>query len=105
MRAYAQRLHACGLTGPDSRHQPSHTGPKWPFVSRRTMASTSEQRDYRPFIPECVKRGIGKTKAYELANAGLLETFPIGTRRFVYIDSLLTLPQRLKEAADVAERG
>jgi len=69
------------------------------------MASTDEQRDFRPFIPECTKRGLGKTKSYELANAGWLETFQIGTRRFVYIDSLLSLPQRLKEAANEAERG
>lgn len=63
------------------------------------MAATSEQRDYRPFIPECSKRGIGKTKAYELAKAGLLETFPIGTKRYVYLDSLLTLPHRLAVSA------
>jgi len=61
------------------------------------MTSTSEQRDFRPFIPECTKRGIGKTKAYELANAGLLETFAIGTKRYVYLDSLLSLPERLAQ--------
>jgi len=58
---------------------------------------TSEMRDFRPFIPECTKRGIGKTKAYALANAGLLETFAIGTKRFIYLDSLLSLPQRIGE--------
>ncbi len=56
-------------------------------------------REYRPFIPECEKRGIRKTKAYELANAGLLEVFNIGTRKFIFLDSLLSLPQRLQEAA------
>lgn len=60
---------------------------------------TSEQREFRPFIPECRKRGIGKTKAYELANAGLLEVFNIGTRKFIYLDSLLSLPRRLQEVA------
>jgi len=60
---------------------------------------TSEQREFRPFIPECRKRGIQKTKAYELANAGLLEVFNIGTRKFIFLDSLLSLPQRLREAA------
>ncbi len=69
------------------------------------MACTNEQREFRPFIPECEKRGIRKTKAYELANAGLLEVFSIGTRRFIYVDSLLSLPQRLKEAANDAERS
>lgn len=63
------------------------------------MQSTNEQRDFRPFIPECAKRGIGKTKAYELADAGLLETFTIGTKRYVYLDSLLTLPQRIAAQA------
>lgn len=62
--------------------------------------SLNEQRDFRPFIPECTKRGIGKTKAYELANAGLLETFPIGSKRYVYLDSLLSLPARLAAAND-----
>ena len=59
------------------------------------MASTNEHRDFRPFIPECTKRGIGKTKAYELANAGLIDTFLIGTKRYCYLDSLATLPERL----------
>ena len=57
-----------------------------------------EQRDFRPFIRECNKRGIGKTKAYELAKAGLLETATIGTRRVVFMDSLLSLPSRLAKA-------
>lgn len=56
-------------------------------------------RDYAPFVPECAKRGIGKTKAYELAGDGLLETFTIGAKRFVYLDSLLTLPQRIGDKA------
>jgi len=56
---------------------------------------TRGQRDFRPFIPECAKVGIGRSKAYELANAGLLETVSIGRRRFVYLDSLYTLPGRL----------
>ncbi len=59
------------------------------------MESDAKQRDFRPFIPECAKRGVHKTKAYELANAGLLETFTIGTKRYVFLDSLLTLPARL----------
>ena len=59
------------------------------------MASPNADRDYRPFIPECTKRGIGKTKAYELADAGLLETFLIGTKRYIYLDSIGTLPERL----------
>lgn len=55
-------------------------------------------REFGPFIPECTKRGIGKTRAYELAHAGLLETVTIGSKRYVYLDSLLTLPQRLAAA-------
>jgi hypothetical protein len=68
------------------------------------VASTSEHRDYRPFIPECNKFGIGKTKAYELADAGLLETFLIGTKRYIYIDRLATLPERLAKAEPVRVR-
>lgn len=56
---------------------------------------TGTQRDFRPFIPECAKFGIARTKAYELADAGLLETFSIGKKRFVFLDSLYSLPGRI----------
>ena len=56
---------------------------------------TRGHRDFRPFIPECAKVGIGRSKAYQLANAGLLETVRIGKCRYIYLDSLYTLPQRL----------
>jgi hypothetical protein len=51
--------------------------------------------DFRPFIPECERRGISKSVAYELKSAGLLETFSIGRSRYVLLQSLDTLPQRL----------
>lgn len=56
---------------------------------------THGQREFRPFIPECAKVGIGRSKAYELADEGLLETVLIGRRRFVYLDSLYSLPERV----------
>ena len=34
-------------------------------------------------VPECKKRGIGRTAAFELAAKGILETFTIGTGRYV----------------------
>ena len=54
-------------------------------------------REYGAFIPECEKRGISESRAYELMQAGLLETFTIARKRFVYLDSLLTLPKRAAE--------
>src|SRR3546814_17330623 len=70
-----------------------------PCGQSRTMQSTNEQRDFRPFIPECAKRGIGKTKAYALADAGLLETFTIGHKRYDHLDSLLSLHPRIAAKA------
>jgi hypothetical protein len=52
-------------------------------------------REFGLFIPECTKRGIGKTVAYELLKGGHLETFTLGVRRYIYLDSLLSLPQRV----------
>lgn len=60
------------------------------------MTNTSEAREFRPFIPEVTKYGIGRTTAYELADKGLIETFLIGRRRYVYLDSLTALPDRIK---------
>ena len=64
---------------------------------------TGGQREFRPFVSECAKVGIGRSKAYELANSGLLDTTLIGRKRFVYLDSLLSLPNRL--AAQQAKAG
>ncbi|WP_374607259.1 hypothetical protein [Thermomonas sp.] len=58
--------------------------------------NASELRDFGPFVQECAKRGIKKTRAYALASSGLLETDYVGKTRIVYLDSLLSLPQRLK---------
>lgn len=51
--------------------------------------------DFRPFVEEAARRGIGRTKAYELVNAGLLETFLIGSKRYVFLESFDALPERL----------
>lgn len=53
--------------------------------------------EYGEFVPTCREYGIQRTVAYQLANAGLIQTFHIGTKRFVYRDSLRTLPDRLAQ--------
>lgn len=50
---------------------------------------------YRPLVEACTEHGISRTVAFELARAGKLDTFTIGTRRYVYLESLRTLPERL----------
>lgn len=52
-------------------------------------------RTYGPLIAECAKRGISRTVAFELVRKGILETGCIGRRRYVYLDSLDTLLERL----------
>lgn len=51
---------------------------------------------FAPLVPACAAFGIGRTKAFELAQAGVIETFLIGTRRYVVLESLRTLPHRLE---------
>ena len=53
---------------------------------------------YGPLIPTCAAYGIKRTRAYEYAANGLLETFLISGRRFVRIESLETLPERIAAA-------
>lgn len=63
------------------------------------MQSTNTERrpPYGPFVPTCERYGIGRSKSFQFVQEGLLDTFLIGRRRFVYFDSLDTLPQRLAE--------
>lgn len=58
-----------------------------------------ESPAYRPLIEACREHGISRTVAYELVNTGDLKTFKIGARRYVYLDSLRTLPDRLQAKA------
>lgn len=64
--------------------------------------STHEHREFGPFLSECGRRGIGRTKAYQLVKEGLLDSFTIGTKRYIYLDSLLSLPSRLAAASEAS---
>ncbi|CBA16348.1 hypothetical protein XACN24_09005 [Xanthomonas albilineans] len=52
---------------------------------------------FGPLVETCAAWGISRTVAFELARNGKLETFSIGRRRYVYLDSLRTLPERLAD--------
>ena len=55
------------------------------------------QPSYAPLVFACRAHGIGRTSAFELAKRGLLATHKIGSRTFVDLESLRTLPERLAE--------
>jgi hypothetical protein len=57
----------------------------------------TDRRAYGPLVQEANARGIGRTVAFQLARDGIIETFNIGRRRFVILESLDSLPQRLAE--------
>jgi len=50
---------------------------------------------YRPLVTACAEHGIPRSTAFELVRLGKLQTFTIGTRRYVWLESLRTLPERL----------
>jgi hypothetical protein len=50
--------------------------------------------NYIPLIDGLRDFGISRTRGFELVKAGLLDTFTIGRRRYVLLDSLRTLPER-----------
>ncbi len=54
---------------------------------------------YRPLVTACREYGIGRSTAFKLAASGKLATFRIGVKRYVYLDSLRTLPERLAGSA------
>lgn len=58
---------------------------------------------YAPLVPACKAHGIGRSQAFELTASGLLSTFLIGNRRFVYLASLESLPQRLSALQDTRD--
>lgn len=58
---------------------------------------------FRPLVEACGEHGISRTVAFDLARKGLLETFTIGARRYVRLESLRSLPDRL--AASEGDRN
>ena len=59
------------------------------------MIRPDVQPSFRPLVEACAEHGISRTVAFELARTGKLDTFTIGVRRYVYAESLRTLPERL----------
>lgn len=59
--------------------------------------NTKAEPAYGPLVEVCESHGISRTVAFELSDSKLLDTFKIGTRRYVYLDSVRTLPQRLQK--------
>ena len=58
---------------------------------------------YGEFVSTCAKFDIKRGTAYNLLAEGMLETFTIGTKRYVYLESLETLPQRLASKTKEAQ--
>ena len=56
---------------------------------------TTVEPAFGPLVEECAKHGISRSVAYELVASGHLETFKIGVKRYVLVDSLRALPGKL----------
>jgi hypothetical protein len=55
---------------------------------------------YAEMVPECERWDICRTKAFEYARRGLIDTFTMGRKRYVYIASLAALPDRLRQLGE-----
>lgn len=59
------------------------------------MDAKQDNRTFGSMVEECRARGIARSTAFELARDGLIDTFHIGRRRYVKLDSLDSLPERM----------
>lgn len=64
------------------------------------MSVDIKEAVFWPLVPACASQGISKTRAYQLAASGAIETVLLGCRRYVLVDSLLSLPRRLAAQAE-----
>jgi hypothetical protein len=53
---------------------------------------------YAELVKECERWDICRTKAFDYARRGLIDTFVMGRKRYVVIASLESLPERLRAA-------
>lgn len=61
-------------------------------------------REYDRFPEACIERGISRPVAYRLVQVGALATFRLGRTRYVYLDSLETLPERADEVSQLLRK-
>lgn len=61
------------------------------------MKNNKIEPSFGPLVEVCNTFGISRTVAFELAADGLLDTFKLNSRRYVYIESVRTLPQRISD--------
>lgn len=50
---------------------------------------------FLPLVEACKAYGISRSVAFKLVKNKLLDSFTIGMRRYVYVESLDSLPERL----------
>lgn len=50
---------------------------------------------FAPLVKACAAQGISRSRAYKLMQQGMLTTFSINSSRYVMMDSLRSLPERL----------
>jgi hypothetical protein len=58
--------------------------------------TTTTQPAFRPLVDAARDHGICKGVAFRLAKEGLLDTFKIGARRYVRMESFSALSDRLR---------
>ena len=81
--------------------------PQHRSCERSTDDRRQENRDspnvkpaYAAMVAECARWNICRTEAFRLARMGLLDTFAIGRKRYVWIASLESLPTRLRASQE-----
>lgn len=60
-----------------------------------TLSDSMPEPSYFPLVPACKAHGISRASAYRFVQSGHLETFLLGSRRMVWMESLRTLPDRI----------
>ena len=61
----------------------------------QSAKTAGPEPSFLPLVEACRIHGIGRSKAFELAAAGTIETFLIWSKRYALLDSLRALPERL----------
>lgn len=54
---------------------------------------------FAPLVSTCAAHGICRSVAFKLAATGVLDTFLIGQRRYVLLDSLSNIRNRMEARA------
>lgn len=92
----AKNAVCAGETNAVDKDQCENSAPSTGSVRTSVVETNLAHIPYYPLVAAGKLVGLSKSTMYRLIGAGMLDVFHVGSKRYVYTESLRSLPERLE---------